>query len=36
LGGGASGFTRRSGSQVQHYLIVPPPHRYEIAALPTG
>ncbi len=33
LGGGASGFTRRSGSQVQHYLIVLPLHRYEIAAL---
>jgi hypothetical protein len=33
LGGGASSFTRRSGSQVQHYLIILPLHRYEIAAL---
>src|SRR6478672_10324864 len=33
LGGVASGFTRRSGSQVQHYLIVLPLHRSEIAAL---
>jgi hypothetical protein len=33
LGGGVSGFTRRSGSQVQHDLIVLPLHRYEIPAL---
>jgi len=33
LGGVALGFTRRSGSQVQHYLIVLPLHRSEIASL---
>lgn len=33
LGGGTSGFTLRSGSQVQHYLIILPLHWYEIAAL---